>query len=344
MTVCLALHLTYTSEHCHDHRNGPMRALATPRKKTLLAILAAVALLLVFTATVGSVPGACGTCHAMKPFAEALESSSHANVSCYDCHAAPSTGGWVGMKWRELTRMYVPGLLGAEVDGPGTHIERSRCLACHEDVLMATIDDGIRINHGTCAESGTCDTCHSATAHGTATRWIAEPAMEDCVACHRNQSATTACDTCHAGKSQSERLSQGPWAITHGLNWQRTHGMGDLRTCNVCHEPSRCAGCHGVDLPHSPGFGGTHSASALESPDSCDQCHDRAAFCDGCHGVEMPHPQGFLPSHKDFATGYDDASCMTCHHQQDCDRCHVAHTHPGNTDGTIGDTLPKVSD
>lgn len=321
-----------------------MRSFATPRTRILFAALGFVAVLLALAATVGSLPSVCGSCHAMKPFAEGLEQSAHAGVDCYKCHAAPSTGGWLGFKAAEITRMYVPGLFGAEASGPSTHIERGRCLACHESVLMATVASGIRINHGTCAPSGSCDACHSAVAHGEATRWITEPTMEDCIACHRDQGAAVACDTCHAGKSQAERLSQGPWAITHGSNWEQTHGMGDLRTCNVCHEPSKCAGCHGVDLPHPAGFGGTHSASAIAAPDSCGQCHDRTAFCNACHGIEMPHPQGFLPGHRDIATGYDDASCMTCHHRQDCDRCHVMHTHPGNTDGTIGDTLPKVGD
>ncbi|MHB8049986.1 MAG: hypothetical protein ACYDHQ_02045 [Coriobacteriia bacterium] len=321
-----------------------MRPTTAPRTKIALAVLGLTVSLLVLAATVGSAPSVCGSCHAMKPFAQALERSSHADVHCYACHLARSTGGWPGFKATELTRMYLPGLLGAEVTGSTTRIERGNCLACHEDVLTATTESGIRISHGLCAPTGSCDTCHSAIAHGEATRWITMPVMEDCIACHREQGASVDCGTCHTDKSQTARLSQGPWAITHGANWEKTHGMGDLRTCGVCHEPSKCAGCHEVGLPHPAGFGQTHSTDALAHPDSCAQCHDRQSFCAGCHGIEMPHPQGFLPDHRTIATGHDDASCITCHQQQDCDRCHVMHTHPGNTDGTIGDTLPKVDD
>ena len=342
MVVCLTRYLPYTSEHCHDHRNGPMRPLATPRKKTLIAILAAVALLLVFTATVGSVPGACGTCHAMKPFAEALESSAHANVSCYECHAAPSTGGWAGMKWRELTRMYVPGLLGAKVDGPGTHIERSRCLACHEDVLSAAVGTrGLRINHSACASDIDCGECHSSVAHAGATRWVRQPSMTDCISCHSASDGPDACDSCHEGQLESERLVSGPWQVTHGPNWQETHGMGDLRSCTGCHPADYCVDCHGVSLPHPVDFPARHGADALASREFCTACHDEAALCDACHGMPMPHPDDFLAEHSTLVTSTADPSCTTCHHESDCLTCHEAHIHPGGSDGFINSPLPR---
>jgi len=321
-----------------------MQLKTNPRMRILVAALALVAVLVAMSATVGSLPRVCGGCHAMRPFTQSLGESAHSGVSCYSCHASPNTGGRIGLKVAEITRMYIPGILGAEVRGPTTRIDRDNCLGCHAEVLTRTVERGLRISHASCAATGACDECHSATAHLTATRWITEPTMEACVACHRDRGATVACDACHAERSQEVRLTRGPWAVTHGPNWKQTHGMGDLRTCNACHEPSKCVKCHGVELPHPVGFGGTHSAAAMGAPDSCAQCHDRRAFCDDCHGIEMPHPAEFLPTHMDVAGSLEDPVCLKCHYQEDCDLCHVTHVHPGATDGTVGDTLPKTGD
>lgn len=313
------------------------------RLRLVIAIASLAALALVLTIAVGSLPSACGSCHTMRPYAQALEKTPHASVNCYDCHLAAGSWDWPAFKSRELLGMYPASLVKRTLDGPATRTSRAACLNCHEDVLDDVTDlNGLRIRHATCAPTSSCDACHSAVAHGESTRWISEPAMEDCIGCHRDENAPTNCDLCHAGKSTTERLTRGPWAITHGPAWQTTHGMGDLRTCDACHDDKKCASCHGIKLPHPMDFGSTHPQAALEQPDACDTCHDRIAFCDGCHGVPMPHPDGFLPEHSSLVSTTDDPKCVRCHKEAECTRCHVAHIHPGSTDGTIGSTLPKV--
>lgn len=275
----------------------------------------------------------------MRPYAKALSQSSHAGSNCYACHAGASTGGWVGMKVREFTRMYPAALAGATVGGPSSTVERSRCLRCHADDMDLVTDVGVRIRHSTCAPTGSCDTCHSAVAHGAVTRWISEPSMEDCIACHRQSDAPTECDSCHADRAKKDRLASSPWAVTHGPDWQSTHGMGDLRSCDVCHKPSKCASCHKIGLPHPPDFAGTHPQSAIAYRAACLQCHDVKRFCDQCHGVPMPHPSAFLKEHPKVVAGVDDLRCAKCHRVEDCVTCHVAHTHPGTTDGTLKGSL-----
>lgn len=285
--------------------------------------------------TAGSVPATCSACHVG---VHATESASHADVSCYSCHLDRGFWDWPAFKSREMFVMYPGQLLGVKPRGPVDETARSACLGCHEAVLNGTIERlGIRINHGVCAPIGSCDSCHAGVAHGEQVRWLREPVMEECVACHRAESATDACDACHRGKSETERLSTGPWQVTHGANWKLTHGMGSLRSCSVCHPKDYCVRCHGIELPHPVDFGTTHGRDAMAKSASCGTCHDARTFCGACHGVPMPHPDGFLVQHSDVATGYKDETCLAlCHRQEDCADCHVAHTHPGRTDGKLG--------
>lgn len=217
------------------------------------------------------------------------------------------------------------------------------CVRCHESVLMGTVSSGgLRINHGVCASSGSCDDCHSTVAHGTAVRWAREPVMEDCTTCHAEEGASRTCDLCHEGQIESDRLAAGPWQITHGPEWKTTHGMGNLASCSTCHPGDYCVRCHEIPLPHPVDFPARHGADAKAAPESCTSCHDREALCDPCHGMEMPHPEGFLPDHSSIATSYTDESCLGCHYQTDCDACHVTHVHPGASDGSINSPLPRI--
>lgn len=314
-----------------------------PHLRPLIVTASLIGLALVATIAAGSLPGACGSCHTMRPYAEGLEQTAHTGVGCYDCHLPAGDWDWPAFKMRELFSMYPASIVKAKLDGPATRTSRAMCLKCHKDVLEGVTDlNGLRIRHTTCAPANSCDGCHSAVGHGESTRWIAEPAMEDCIGCHRDENASTNCDMCHVGKTTAQRLTRGSWAITHGPEWQTTHGMGDLRTCDACHDDKKCASCHGIKLPHPKDFGSTHPQAALEVPESCDTCHDRAAFCDACHGVPMPHPDDFLPKHSSLVTTTSDPTCIRCHKESDCNRCHVAHIHPGSTDGTIGDDLPET--
>ena len=308
-----------------------------PPRIVILAVLALAVVVLAAVAAVGSSPRACGACHAMRPYAEALAKTPHSGVACYGCHLDDGWNTWPAFKAREIARMYPAALAGKDVAGPGIRVTRNACLGCHEAVMAKTVESaGTRIRHASCAEGAACDQCHGGTGHGTATRWVRQPVMDDCVRCHLARNTTVACDTCHADKSTAERLAAGPWQVTHGVNWRATHGMGDITVCAVCHPPSKCVQCHGIPLPHPVDFGRTHGTDAAKPESSCAQCHERKSFCDVCHGLEMPHPAGFLPGHSKVAKSRTDAACLKCHVEQDCLDCHRKHTHPGNTQGTLG--------
>lgn len=305
-----------------------------------LLVIGAVALVVVGAIGGGSSQAACSGCHAMRPFSTALKAGPHATVNCYRCHLQSGAWSFPGFKSRELLRMYPAALAGDGLSGPTTEISRRACLGCHTAILDdLTQAAGLRIKHAVCAPGPSCDLCHSTAAHGTAVRWPREPLMEDCVLCHRDLGAPVECDTCHAGKSERDRLTKGPWQVTHGPTWKETHGMGSLQYCATCHPDDYCVKCHNVVLPHTEGFGRTHGEQAMQPNARCLDCHDRVALCDECHGIPMPHPATFLPQHSKEATSAESPACTAmCHKPSDCVDCHVKHTHPGNTAGTLGDS------
>lgn len=300
------------------------------------AVSALIGLLIAGSAAVTSLDSTCVRCHSVH--GTTLARTAHASVSCYGCHLDGGVWGFIEQKSSETFRMYPASLQGAALSGPGRRVPRSTCIRCHESLPADILEKGgIRIRHDACAAPPEgCDTCHNTIAHAEAVRWPREPVMDQCVACHGQYGATVKCDACHAGKLQQARLTSGPWQVTHGPRWQQTHGMGDLSTCTACHEPSKCVKCHRTEIPHPADFFRTHGRQALNEDARCTQCHATKGWCTSCHGTEMPHKDGFLKTHSKSASSPSDKTCRRCHGEADCKNCHEAHTHPGNTQGTMG--------
>jgi hypothetical protein len=188
--------------------------------------------------------------------------------------------------------------------------------------------NGLSILHEQCAKGRMCIDCHSVTAHGSAVGWPKTFDMNMCLDCHNTDRVRSDCGLCHAEKTQTDRISSGEWAITHGPNWKQTHGMGDLKTCAACHPNDFCVRCHGIPLPHNADFIRTHPTFALTNSTDCAVCHQQS-FCNDCHGLPMPHPADFTPQHSVIVKQQGAAKCLRCHVQDDCDNCHAKHVHPG---------------
>ncbi len=294
------------------------------------ALVVVIAAMIAVAVTPRSVTWACATCHSKT--VTATVKGSHASTNCLACHA-PGAASRVGFAWTVTTGMLPASLAGAARTTPSSNVGRTACLDCHASVMKPGVSSGssgLRINHRECAATGSCSACHSSTAHGSATKWIREPIMEECTSCHADNNATLACDSCHKGKQKRDRLKAGPWQITHGPKWVTAHGMGDTKSCKTCHPTDYCKRCHKVEVPHPADFGTTHGKAAIKDRQACQQCHKRTVFCDSCHGVRMPHPSGFLKVHSSAATGLDDVKCARCHLEADCAYCHERHVHPGN--------------
>ncbi len=314
------------------------RSLKSTRSRVTLGILGLLLVLaLAASVTVGSRSGTCSRCH--QGVAAAQGDTSHASIDCYECHV---DGAWdlPRQKLAEVFLMYPRAVVGAGLTGPARQISRPPCLGCHPEIEN-TVSTGeyVRVDHANCAPQASCDRCHASTAHGSAVRWATGPVMDRCVGCHEAEGISTACDVCHLAGREARLNGRGPWQVTHGPDRERTHGMGDLSTCDACHPASTfdttgfCAGCHGIDVPHTADFGGEHGRLAIADIDSCRTCHNQETLCDACHQMDMPHPAEFTAQHSRIATGDQDARCLRCHVSTDCAQCHTSHLHPGGSAG-----------
>jgi hypothetical protein len=315
---------------------SPAQTPRRARRRTIALVATGVlALTLALTVAAGSTPTACRACHA--PQAEALAATAHTGVGCYTCHLDNGAWSYPAHKTRELFGMYPAALLTRGMRSPANAVARAVCLGCHEEIVGSVVRGrSYAIAHDSCATGPTCDACHATTAHGEAVRFKRGPVMEECVSCHSGKGLPIDCETCHLENADEEALARtyGPWQVTHGPNWRKTHGLGDTDSCVTCHPKGYCTRCHGVALPHPADFGATHGLAAVEKPDACATCHaDRTAFCDACHTIEMPHPEGFIAEHPRIAKSDADPTCLHCHADNDCGLCHSAHVHPGGAKG-----------
>ncbi|RJQ51956.1 MAG: hypothetical protein C4521_11230 [Actinobacteria bacterium] len=311
-------------------------------KKNRGALIALITLLVLLLAIVASeiaayTPSFCARCHRLD-YAY-WKTSTHARSTCSDCHAARGGLSWVSGPI-DRTSMVLAALFGAYDPPITSFVENQNCLSCHGGIKDAIVTRfGIRMRHADVIVAGLrCTDCHNTVAHGKATAHPRSAFMDTCTPCHDGKKAPSKCETCHTSaidRSPTARLA--PWAITHGVNWTKTHGMGNLGTCVTCHPSDACDRCHGMSLPHESNWPRLHGKAALDNGKkvratdkarSCVGCHSRA-YCDGCHQIKMPHPAGFLPMHKKEHERVGAGVCLNCHIKNECDECHVRHVHPG---------------
>ena len=297
--------------------------------KLTVWIIAGVAFVLLLPGAIGMVwaPG-CAGCHGMQ--VEAREDAAHSRATCVDCHATQGAWGRIGFNQRVWYSMVLPIFPGQDV---GRTIQNDSCLDCHASVFTGDITEnrGLRVNHETCAADMRCTVCHGGIGHPGTTEWESRYAMETCIGCHsRTESRPSiACETCHDGRLEDNRVLNSVFAVVHGPDWETTHGVGDWHTCAPCHPDEMCGACHGGMVPHDEFIIRDHSQVANDPNNLCDSCHKNEFFCDDCHGMEIPHPDGFLITHAAETEELGEQSCVRCHAQSDCDICHAGHAHPG---------------
>lgn len=303
--------------------------------RAVITIVVATVVAIVALTTVGSYAAAsadCTDCH--KSVSTQVEHSSHADLECATCHVSPTMLG--------RTRFGATLLFGMAVHvvdttrAPALNVPNSRCTSCHDD-LAGTAGNTLKIDHEACAPYDQCVKCHTNVGHDTEKSISEALDMFDCLSCHNKTQQTQDCDSCHAGRLPEDRIKTGSFAVTHGPDWQKTHGMGNMSACSACHTADKCAKCHGTGVPHTYSFQRVHGSYGKSAGAQCATCHT-TAYCQDCHGIEMPHPAGFKETHSDTVKADGQDLCMTCHIQSDCTTCHTMHIHPGGSVGK-GDGL-----
>lgn len=291
------------------------------------ALVALICSLLLFVTAGTTRSWNCGLCHAEVTNGGAL---SHSQMDCASCHRSPGIVGVITLRVQVVEMMAARAALGGAMVTQA--IPDGRCLSCHQDVLKGTVvARGLRMSHSEPHEAGTlCVQCHALGLHAKLEGGAAGRVdMTECLRCHVVSPRSGDCKLCHIEDVTKERrLASGGFSATHGPNWQRLHGMGDLNTCSACHTASACQDCHATALPHEDQWLNLHGAASQVASSKCFACHSRE-FCDDCHGVEIPHPGGFRATHSKIAHSASDPRCVNCHDQSSCLACHVRHTHPG---------------
>jgi len=268
-------------------------------------------------------PG-CSACHMTGEFEAQTVMRSHGEVACKSCHGGTTVQSRVQFGFNQVFGMV---LQVKDIDPTLARTQSSQCISCHEDLPAVTTSAGLRIQHTSCARGRECTDCHSPVAHGTAVGWPRTATMELCYECHGTRAVPAECDTCHEDRLADDRVQTGTFAVTHGPNAAKTHGLGNMKSCSSCHESSKCEKCHGVGLPHPEDFVAKHGQISGLPTAKCTTCHIET-FCSDCHGYEMPHPIAFLKTHAEASEKAGVETCRRCHAEQDCQQCHLDHVHP----------------
>lgn len=186
-----------------------------------------------------------------------------------------------------------------------------------------------------------CITCHQKISKQEVTVPADLPKMGQCVDCHRKNTVSTECETCHGpGRAPRPASHQQSFIRRHGLiaaNGAVEPSTGQV--CGNCHTNNFCQDCHeGENLEHRihpQNFENTHALNAQLKERDCTTCHSDRSFCAECHSERhvMPHNHtagwannipGDGGRHK-LAARHDLEYCMTCHQQnadQICATCH----------------------
>lgn len=307
-----------------------MKQVSHTLRVALAIIFSLFALSILSVGAVAAFPPKCASCHVGKNAKVAISTthSVHKNQSCVSCHAGKRVVERVSFGAQVMYSMMIPAFDSQNFDS--TKGYDSRCKSCHSQLSGTITNNGISIDHTSCAANQSCASCHGSTGHTvsgsvSSTRYT----MDKCFTCHSSLASSKSCTTCHTGRTTKEIQQTSAWKVTHGPNWKQTHGMGNLDTCSVCHSSSMCATCHGSGVPHPTGFFEDHGAYAQSKKANCTSCH-KETYCTDCHGgFEMPHPKDFLKSHSSSANSMTDSKCTYCHSKSDCNDCHAKHVHPG---------------
>lgn len=308
----------------------------------VVGVLAAFVVLFVVAigATAVLLPG-CEGCHMTGEFRTATLASPHAEVACTSCHATGGVQSRLSFATAQVTGMYLPLV---PLDPSVSAVNSARCRSCHSPQLREVVSNaGLKIIHTSCAKTRECTECHSPTAHGTAVSWPRTATMDMCFDCHGTDDVSGDCDLCHSAKLPDDRVKTDVFAVTHGPNYLKTHGMGKMSTCRACHEPSKCSKCHGAGLPHAADFVSNHAGAATDATAKCTDCHTEK-FCLDCHIYPMPHPRTFTESHAKLVEEKGDTTCKRCHDPKDCTQCHEDHVHPTTLDQLRSLGVPSGGD
>jgi len=236
-------------------------------------------------------PSFCLSCHIMKPYYEAWNTSKHNMVSCVECHYPPQPREMLWAKFQAINSV-VAFVTRKYSSKPYAQIEDTSCLRsnCHSTNFLAkkmTFKKGIRFDHKfhlgdlRRGKQLRCTSCHSQIVVGT----------------HVEVTEST-CYLCHFKHSEEQR------------------GVLPLGNCTSCHEyPKKDIQFRGFTFNHQDFVGTRHV--------SCEKCHRDVIQGEGHAPRERCYDCHNQPA---LLAKYEDITFMHDNHvakrKVDCTRCH----------------------
>lgn len=210
------------------------------------------------------------------------EGSTHAKVSCGQCHIHPGVGGFLSFAVKAVPAFYAQLLQGPDSTNLLQAPERVACEKCHTTTRSVAPSGDLLIPHRAHVEvlGMECVTCHRDLVHSLNRRGFNRPEMELCLEqCHDGDKASNECADCHTRINVPESHGAADWLQTHG-------SAAALQECGSCHSwtPDFCAECHQKrPASHVGNWKAGHGPAALERGEGCTVCHGGEEFCAQCH-------------------------------------------------------------
>jgi len=202
---------------------------------------------------------------------------------------------------------------------PGSGVDFSGCVKCHDDLFDRIGSNHIYIDHRIHqAQDLECGKCHSG-GHEKSGGKGKVPAVPEstCLKCHQADKKTGNCKKCHM-----------PGSLLKGIAKAKTDQFFAERTVNKK-----------VLVP----VGFEHPVGDRSKP--CRQCHNYPDFCTRCHAmktpniVSAPHDNNWIPTHgmRILRGELTTKGCWQCHNSNLCSA--ACHPNPGRQRG-IGPKWP----
>jgi hypothetical protein len=209
------------------------------------------------------------------------ETSTHARISCGECHLDPGISGVVTFSAKAIPAFYSQLVQGPDTTNLLGTPTREACQKCHTSYRSVAPSGDLLIPHK--AHVGIlkmeCTTCHKNLVHSLNRHGFNRPDMETCLTCHDGVAATDECVKCHTRKQTPASHTQKDWLQVHGA-------AAAEQDCAECHDwtPGYCAECHErKPASHVGNWKKNHAAPAKVRGDGCLVCHGGEEFCKTCH-------------------------------------------------------------
>lgn len=208
--------------------------------------------------------------------------STHAKMSCADCHVDPGAASFLSFAARSVPAFYEQIVAGPKETNLISPPDRQACQKCHTDYRQVSPNGDLLIPHRAHVDilKVPCVTCHRYLVHEESPEGRHTPPMAVCLTCHDGKQAKNACTTCHTAKAAPDTHKASDWLVVHPQ-------VAKTTDCAKCHGwiDNWCADCHDRRPPsHTKDWRERHAtAVAVKKPRNCESCHV-ASFCTECHG------------------------------------------------------------